>query len=170
MTGRTDGAVPPPVPPPPPTDPRQGALAGAALYAPAVAFLVPFLGAIVALASPGFGAVSARRAWQRSRATGALAGILVLVILWLPAIAISVPIPLLSAEWHSYRLIPLCGPETTLGWWLPGLAAVLTFAGGVLLSRRLRSPWVWPAGALAATGVYHVAWIVLESMGHGFIC
>lgn len=170
MTGQPDGAVPPALPPPPPTDPREGATAGAALYAPAVAFLVPLLGAIVALASPGFGATSARRAWGRPRATGALAGILVLAILWLPAIAIFVPIPLLSAEWHSYRLIPLCGPETTLGWLLAGLAAVLTFAGGVLLSQRLRSPWVWPAGAFAATGVYHVVWIALESMGHGFIC
>ena len=166
LTGRASS----PPPPPPTTEPSDRAVTRATLYAPAVTFLIPFFGAFVALASPGFGAMNARGAWRTSRANGAVAGILVLAILWLPAIAIFAPVPLLDADWHVYRIIPLCGPATGLAWFLPGLVAILMYAGGVVLSQRWRSPWLWPAGALVATGAYHLVWVALKSMGHGLVC
>ena len=140
------------------------------LLVPSVTFLVPFLGAIVALGSPGIGAAVAERAWGASRRRGAIAGALVLIVLWFPVVSIFVQVPLLSSDWSLQRFFPLCGPSDAIGWLVPGVVAIVAFAGGVALSLRFANPWLWAAGAVAASAAFHVSWLVLVEAGQKLVC
>ncbi len=128
----------------------------------ALAFLVPVIGPLLALASPILAARYQRRLWPDSRRrTAVLAGLAVVVAIW--ASLILVP-------YGFFLLLPLCGPENLLGWLIPSAIAGVSYGLVCVASVKRRNPWLWPLGAVAGAVTFSLASLALTTAGIGFIC
>lgn len=128
----------------------------------ALGLLVPFLGPLIALASPFLAASSHGRLWPASRRrTAVLAGVVLVVALW---------VTLIAAPFGPFLLIPLCGPENLLGWLLPSGIGIGVYAIFCTMSVRRRNPWLWPTGAVAGGAAFSLTALALTATGLRFIC
>jgi hypothetical protein len=135
------------------------------LVAPLV---VPGLGVLASLAVLGLGPALGSRVWPgRSRWTVIVSTVLAFGAFWLgPFLSVTALAPLRSA----WLAIPLCGPESAVGWLVPAVAALLPYAAGCVLSVRRGRPILWPVATAAAAVVYELTLIAFEASGADWIC
>lgn len=128
----------------------------------ALAFVVPFLGPLIALTSPLFAARYQPRVWPDSRRrTAVLAGLAMVVGIWLLLILVPSGI---------FLLLPLCGPESVLGWFLPSALAVAAYGLVSFMSVRRKNPWMWPLAAVAGAVTFSLSSFALTTVGIRFVC
>lgn len=131
------------------------------VLAPPAAFVVPFIGPLVAtVATITLAATIGVDVWPVRRRTATLAAIAVVLstVLVLGVVGVASELGNVLA----FQLIPLCGPDPGTPWIVASLVAVAGYGLVAAASVRLGRIWLWPIAATVGAGLYLAAWFVGE--------
>ena len=126
------------------------------LAIPAFAFVIPFIGALISLATPIVAASRGTRVWPSRRWKIIVAAICTVVALWSTLVAAGAAFGHLDPV--MYLAIPLCAPTGTTGVFVAPAIAILAYGAVSAVSVAVRRVWIWPIGAIAGALSYAGAW------------
>jgi hypothetical protein len=126
----------------------------------AIAYGLPFVGVWLSLALPVGLHLGRRALWGPAAPPRASLAVLTWLGLWLLALGY-----VLTGWWGlsevgmstAWLLLPLCGPDSTVGLVVPALVATAVFAAGLVASVLRRQPWLVVAGAWLAPWAHQLA-------------
>jgi hypothetical protein len=87
-------------------------------------------------------------------------------------VVLAFPVEVLPAfaDRAGFMLVPLCAPETVIGYLLPSVVGLTIYGAACTMSVRSGQPWLWPVAAAAAFPATAATWALMVEQGQRMVC